>query len=73
MRVFLDTNVILDIPLGREGARSSQHTQDLEDAMQIAVAEAVAADVIVTRNLADFSTSPVPAIDPEAFVERFAG
>lgn len=134
MRVFLDTNVILDIPLGREGAPSSQHVlelcgsgfhflfmswhtlstlsyvlakarnhevaraflsdlldhvdigpasndmaqralvldlEDFEDAMQVVVAESVAADVIVTRNLADFSRSPVPATDPETFLRRF--
>jgi predicted nucleic acid-binding protein len=136
MRPFLDTNVILDIPLGREGARASEqvlelcgetshlvftswHTlstisyilakardhqtakafigglldlveigpastalarhalalgiDDLEDAMQVAVAEAVAADIIVTRNLRDFSRSPVAAISPEDFLVRFKG
>ena len=135
MRVFFDTNVILDIPLGREVARSSQqllelsgspphslfmswHTlsmlsyilakarddeaaraflsdlldhveigpastemaqralvielQDFEDAMQVVVAESVAADVIVSRNLADCSRSPVPATDPETCLMRFA-
>lgn len=135
MRVFLDTNVILDIPLGREGAESSQqvlelcgsrghslfmswHTlstlsyvlakardeeatraflsdlldhveigpvstemarraltldlKDFEDAMQAVVAESVAADIIISRNLSDFSQSPVPATDPEAFLARFA-
>jgi predicted nucleic acid-binding protein len=136
MRLFLDTNVILDIPLGREGAQSSEqmlelcgelshpvftswHTlstlsyiltksrddqtarafisglldlvqigpsstqlarsalalglNDLEDAMQVVVAEAVAADMIVTRNLRDFSGSPVPAIGPDDFLARFNG
>lgn len=136
MRLFLDTNVILDIPLGREGAQSSEqalglcgelahlvftswHTlstlsyilakarddqtarafmsglldlveigpsstelarkalaiglNDLEDAMQVVVAEAVAADLIITRNLRDFSRSPVPAISPEGFLARFTG
>ncbi len=86
MRLFLDTNVILDIPLGREGAQSSEPSStqlarnalalglnDLEDAMQVVVAEAVAADLIVTRNLRDFSRLPVPAIGPEDFLARFKG
>ena len=136
MRLFLDTNVILDIPLGWEGARASEHLLelcgesshlvftswhtlstisyilakarddqtanafigglldlveigpastalarhalglglgDLEDAMQVVVAEAVAADIIVTRNLRDFSGSPVAAISPEEFLIRFKG
>lgn len=136
MRVFLDTNVILDIPLGREGARSSEDVlelcgelshalftswhalstisyilakacddqsarafidglldlieigpsstelarkalalglDDFEDAMQVVVAEAVAADMIVTRNTIDVSRSPVPAINPENFLARFKG
>ncbi len=46
---------------------------DLEDAMQVVVAEAVAADMIITRNLRDFSGSPVPAIRPEDFLARFKG
>ncbi|NBT35672.1 MAG: hypothetical protein EBT03_09075 [Betaproteobacteria bacterium] len=46
---------------------------DPEDAMQVAVAEAVAADIIVTRNLRDFSRSPVAAISPEDFLVRFKG
>ena len=29
MRLFLDTNVILDIPLGREGAQSSEQALEL--------------------------------------------
>jgi hypothetical protein len=41
--------------------------------MQVAVAEAVAADIIVTRNLRDFSRSPVAAISPEDFLVRFKG
>jgi predicted nucleic acid-binding protein len=136
MRLFFDTNVILDMPLGREGAQASEHAlelcgqlshlvftswhtvstlsyilaksrddqtarafigglldlieigpsstelarkalalrlNDLEDAMQVVVAEAVAADMIITRNLRDFSGSPVPAIRPEDFLARFKG
>lgn len=41
--------------------------------MQVVVAEAVAADIIVTRNLRDFSGSPVAAISPEEFLIRYNG
>ena len=37
---------------------------DFEDNLQIACAINAQLDVIVTRNLADFQLSPVPAIDP---------
>lgn len=45
---------------------------DLEDAMQIAAAAACQADVIVTRNIADFSASPIPVMIPEDFALRWA-
>ena len=41
---------------------------DFEDALQVACAEAGQADYIITRNLRDFATSPVPALSPEAFL-----
>lgn len=45
---------------------------DFEDAMQCACAESCLADFIVTRNLRDFASSPIPAISPTVFVARFA-
>ncbi len=45
---------------------------DFEDALQAAFAEACGASVIVTRNLRDFTASPVPAMTPEDFLLRFA-
>lgn len=41
---------------------------DFEDAMQAASAEACGADIIVTRNIADFGKSTVRAVLPEVFV-----
>jgi predicted nucleic acid-binding protein len=46
---------------------------DLEDAMQIVAAAACAADVIVTRNVGDFSTSPIPVLTPREFLAKFIG
>jgi len=40
---------------------------DLEDALQAAAALAFGADWIVTRNIPDFRSSPVPALAPAAF------
>lgn len=38
---------------------------DFEDALQLAAAFACGADIIVTRNTADFKTSPLPVMTPE--------
>ena len=43
--------------------------KDLEDAMQAAAALAGGADCIITRNLVDYRRSPVPAVDPEKFLQ----
>jgi len=44
---------------------------DFEDAMQVAAATACGADIIVTRNLKDYRSSPIPAVSPDAALERF--
>ena len=46
--------------------------KDFEDAVVAAVAEAGGSQYIVTRNGADFSGSPVPAITPAEFLEELA-
>ena len=38
---------------------------DFEDAVVAAAAEAARCDVVLTRNLPDFASSPVPAVAPE--------
>ncbi|WP_395744375.1 type II toxin-antitoxin system VapC family toxin [Prosthecobacter sp.] len=43
---------------------------DFEDAMQAAAAVECQAHLIVTRNLKDFTSSPVPACTPEEFLVR---
>ena len=45
---------------------------DFEDAIQAAHAESCGAHLIVTRNTADFTNSPVPAMTPEDFLTRYA-
>lgn len=44
---------------------------DFEDAMQTATALECQADVIVTRNVEDFASSPIPALSPSDFLIRF--
>lgn len=46
--------------------------KDFEDAVVAVVAEATGSQYIVTRNVADFSGSPVPAITPAEFLEELA-
>ncbi|MBV8200030.1 MAG: PIN domain-containing protein [Acidobacteria bacterium] len=41
---------------------------DFEDAALASAAEAAGCEVIITRNLADFARSPVPAVTPEEFL-----
>jgi len=41
---------------------------DFEDAALASAAEAAGCKVILTRNVADFGTSPVPAVTPEEFL-----
>jgi hypothetical protein len=43
---------------------------DLEDAMQASAALAWGADFIITRNLADYRKSPVPAAIPKKFLDH---
>jgi predicted nucleic acid-binding protein len=42
---------------------------DIEDCLQMSCAKAVEAEYIVTRDLEDFSQSPIPAISPENFLK----
>ena len=44
---------------------------DYEDALQIICAQKSAIDYIITRNLKDYSDSPVPVISPGDFMARF--
>lgn len=43
---------------------------DFEDAVVAAMAEANGCDFIVTRDVRDFATSPVPAVTPSDFLIR---
>jgi predicted nucleic acid-binding protein len=44
---------------------------DFEDCLQMESAQTVNADYIITRNINDFSGSPIPAISTENFLKLF--
>jgi hypothetical protein len=45
---------------------------DIEDALQVAAAQTFNADFIVTRNLTDFASSPIPPLSPAEFLQKIA-
>lgn len=45
-------------------------TADFEDAVQMSCADRINADFIVTRNVRDFVSSPVPAVKPSELLDR---
>ncbi len=45
-------------------------TADYEDAVQMCCADRINADFIVTRNIRDFVSSPVPAVKPSELLDR---
>jgi predicted nucleic acid-binding protein len=47
----------------------NQSFADVEDCLQAECAKQANADYIITRNLADFSNSSIPAISPEKFLQ----
>jgi predicted nucleic acid-binding protein len=49
----------------------SSDMTDFEDAVQASCASRIAADFIITRNTKDFVASPVPAVTPEEFLEKW--
>ena len=48
----------------------NENFDDIEDSLQVECAGSVNADYIVTRNIADFSTSQIPAILPENLLQE---
>ena len=46
--------------------------RDFEDAVQAVTAQRLHADFLITRNVRDFKESKVPAIAPDAFLNRLS-
>jgi len=53
-------------------ALTNEDFDDFEDRLQVECARMVNADYIVTRDIPDFSASPIPAILPEELLKRMA-
>lgn len=85
MKVFLDTNILLDyllklravlfvIPENDDrvfaAARNTEFA-DFEDSMQNESALSAGADYIITRNKKDFENSTIPAVMAEEFLSLF--
>ena len=64
------TRFVAVAPTGTEGIRyaAGLPMADFEDAMQVAAARACGARRIVTRNVADYERSPIPAVRPQQAV-----
>jgi len=70
--LLLDLCDIVDIVgIGKQKIITSllkEDFSDFEDCLQVECAKQLNADYVITRNLADFSNSPIPAILPSDFL-----
>jgi predicted nucleic acid-binding protein len=64
---------LCDTTVGDIHTALSLPVNDFEDAVIAAIAKREKADYIITRNEVDFKDSPVPAISPATFLERYRG
>jgi predicted nucleic acid-binding protein len=62
---------LCDTTVSDINAALTLHIADLEDSVIAAIARRERADYIATRNEADFTDSPVPAISPTQFFRQF--
>ena len=73
MRVLLDTNVILDAVLQRPPWHAEADAiLQAAGLGQVVCAATTLSDAIITRNVADFAHSPVPAWEPGELLKRLA-
>jgi predicted nucleic acid-binding protein len=73
VRKYLAAFVILPIDKQTLLDADALPGNDLEDNILIAVAVTASLDAIVTRNVADFSHSPLPVWEPAELLKRLAG
>ena len=46
---------------------------DFEDSVQFVIGESLSVDYIITRNTKDFSSSSIPVLTPEQFIQAITG
>jgi predicted nucleic acid-binding protein len=51
-------------------ALTNEVFEDMEDSLQVECAKAAGVDYIITRDMDDFTGSPIPAILPEDFLKK---
>ncbi len=56
---------------GVKRALTRNDFSDFEDCLQDECARRIFADYIITRNMADFTKSHIPAVTPEDFIQKF--
>ena len=61
---------ISDLKTGDIQKAADLNFSDYEDALQSVCADRIKADCIITRNIKDFSNSPIPAITPQTAIEK---
>ena len=71
-KLFILFDVVDTAGMDARKAISSQ-VSDYEDAVMIETAMREDADCIVTRNIKDYSKSPVPVYDPAEFLRLLEG
>ena len=77
MRVFLDTNILLDIIEGRQqfllaSEALGSDMPDFEDMLQYKAAVSAKCDVIITRDKKrHFPSNGIPILSPEDFLNEF--
>jgi len=74
MRAFVE-DLIAFVEVSPTTTESLRHAtrlamRDFEDAMQVAAAVACRADVIATRNVRDYASSPIRAVTPKALLPQ---
>ena len=62
------------VPAGRDEFRRARSLplSDFEDAVVVAVAEVSCCEYVISRNVSDFTGSPVPALTPEELLVQLA-
>jgi predicted nucleic acid-binding protein len=68
MRVFLDTNVILEFFIEREDVL--MQFKDIEDSCQYQAAVAAGCDFIITYNVKDYPHTLLPVFSPSDFLQH---
>ena len=72
-KIFALTNLVsvCDTTSDDINTALSLYVSDFEDAVVSAVAKREKADLTITRNHSDFENSPIPAISPKEFLQKF--